>query len=173
MDTDQDEKAARLRADLLTALVLVALGLAITYLSWTMPRLEERRIHPATIPGLVPLVLGIALTVCAGLLAARSLRTAAPGGWLRLGAILTGPEARRALAALALVLVYALGLVGWLPFWLASMILIFSFIMLFEVLLASEPVVLVRSALWAAVIAIVAGGGVAYVFQYIFLVRLP
>src|SRR5690606_27508065 len=47
-----NEAAIRARADLITAIVLVLLGLAVTYASWTMDRLEVRRIHPSTIPGL-------------------------------------------------------------------------------------------------------------------------
>ncbi|MFN4211974.1 MAG: hypothetical protein ACK4G5_15505, partial [Devosia sp.] len=65
---DSTDLAIRARADLITAVVLIALGLLVTYLSWTMPRLEARRIHPATIPGLVPIMLGVLLTLCGGLL---------------------------------------------------------------------------------------------------------
>jgi hypothetical protein len=71
-NNDNLDHAIRARADLLTALVLVALGLIIFYLSWTMPRLENRHVHPATIPGLVPIFLSIALTVCGLLLLWRS-----------------------------------------------------------------------------------------------------
>jgi len=39
MPTEADEQAIRARADLLSAFVLVGLGLTIFYLSWTMPRL--------------------------------------------------------------------------------------------------------------------------------------
>ena len=57
------EDATRARADLITAIVLLALGLAVFYFSWTMDRLEVRRISPATIPGLVPMILGAALAL--------------------------------------------------------------------------------------------------------------
>ncbi len=47
MDIEQAERAARARADLITAIVLAVLGLIVVYASWTMPRLEARHIHPA------------------------------------------------------------------------------------------------------------------------------
>lgn len=170
---DSTDRAIRARADLLTAVVLVGLGLAVVYLSWTMPRLEARRIHPATIPGLVPLMLGAMLTLCGALLGLRSLRLEAQGGWNGLARLFRTQQARRVLAVLALALVYTLVLVGWLPFWAASMIFIFSFIMLFEVYLTDTPIPLWRSVLWAMAIAIVGGGGIYLAFARIFLVRLP
>ena len=173
MEPEVTDRAVRARADLVAALVLVALGLAVIYLSWTMPRLEARRIHPSTIPGLVPLILGGALVLTSGLLFLRSLRLDAAGGWTGLLRVIGGPEARRALIALALVLVYALGLVGRVPFWLASALFIFSFIVVFEIVLTRPPAHPLRSLAWAIGIALVAGLGIAYVFEDIFLVRLP
>lgn len=176
MHTSADEStelAVRGRADLITALVLVGLGLAVIYLSWTMPRLEARRIHPATIPGLVPLMLGVMLSLCGALLGLRSLRLEAQGGWSGLARLFTTQQARRVLAVLALALVYTLVLVGWLPFWAASMIFIFGFILLFEVYLTDAPISLWRSLPWALAIAIAGGGGIYLAFARIFLVRLP
>ncbi|CAN0603617.1 unnamed protein product, partial [Ectocarpus sp. 12 AP-2014] len=43
-------------ADRLTAVVLCLLGLAMTWGGFEMDRLEIRRIHPASIPGLVPMI---------------------------------------------------------------------------------------------------------------------
>ena len=70
------------RADRVAAMVLFAIGMASLYGGWAMDRLEVRRIHPASIPGLVPMILGLLLAVCAGLLwlSARRERPAAEGG---------------------------------------------------------------------------------------------
>lgn len=171
--TDAGENALRARADLLTAIVLVALGVAVFYLSWTMPRLEARRINPSTIPGLVPIALSIALTILGALLAWRSWRIEAPGGWQGLAAALTGAAARRVWVVLALALIHTLVLVGWLPFWAAGMLFIFSFILVFELWLTHGPVTPLRSLLWATAIAVIGGGGIYLVFERIFLVRLP
>ena len=167
------EDAHRVKADLLTAVVLVVLGLAIFYLSWTMPRLEARRVHPATIPGLVPMALSAALVICGSLLAWRSWRIAAPGGWRGLAALFTTRQALRVLVILALALVHTLMLVGWLPFWGAAMLFIFSFIVIFETWLSDTPVNWLSTLVWAALIAMAGGYGIFYVFERIFLVRLP
>jgi len=173
MNTESSKEAVRARADLVAALVLVALGLAVFYLSWTMPRLEARRIHPATIPGLVPMILGAVLTLLGGLLAWRSWKIEGPGGWRGLAQLLVSWQAFRVGAVLALALVFTLGLMGWLPFWLAAMLFIFTFIVLFETVLADQPAPLLRTMLWAAGVALVAGGGISYAFERIFLIRLP
>jgi putative tricarboxylic transport membrane protein len=177
MDTpapvDSAEIAIRARADLITALVLVALGLALFYWSWTMPRLEARRVHPATIPGLVPILLSVALTLCGLLLGWRSWRIKAPGGWQGLAALFTTRQAMRVAVILALAAMHTLVLVGWLPFWAAAMLFIFAFIMIFETWLADEPAGLLTTLAWAIGIAVAGGGGIYYVFERIFLVRLP
>ncbi|KQX38696.1 hypothetical protein ASD04_08560 [Devosia sp. Root436] len=171
--TEPNETAVRARADLLTSIVLVALGLTIFYLSWTMPRLEARHIHPATIPGLVPLILSVALTLCGTLLAWRSWHIEAEGGWRGLAAVFTTRQAMRVLVILGLALVHTLILVGWLPFWAAAMLFIFAFIMIFEIWMADGPVSPLSSLAWAIAIAVLGGGGIYLVFERIFLVRLP
>ena len=170
---DDASDPARIRADLITAIVLIALGLVVAYFSWTMDRLEVRRIHPSTIPGLVPFILGVALMLCESLLAIRSARLDRPGGGAALMRVLVSWQAVRVLAVLGLALIFTLGLIGRLPFWLASALFVFSFITLFETVLADHPGSLVRTLVWAAVVALGAGLGVQYVFGEIFLVRLP
>lgn len=171
--TEAGEQAIRARADLITAFVLVALGLVIFYLSWTMPRLEARHIHPATIPGLVPLILSMALTLCGALLALRSWRIEAEGGWRGLAGIFRTRQALRVFVILGLALIHTLILVGWLPFWAAAMLFIFAFIMIFETWLADTPANPLSSLAWAIAIAVLGGGGIYLVFERIFLVRLP
>lgn len=172
--TDESLDAAiRSRADLLTALVLVVLGLALFYFSWTMPRLENRHVHPATIPGLVPMMLSAALTLCGLLLLWRSARIPASGGWRGLGSIFRTRQALRVLVILGLGLFHTLVLVGWLPFWAAAAAFIFAFIVIFETWLADEPANLLPTLAWAGAIAVIGGVGIYYVFERIFLVRLP
>lgn len=172
-DPAATEDAVRTRADLIAAVALVALGLAVTYFSWTMDRLEVRRIHPSTIPGLVPIILGVALTLCGGLLALRSARLDSKGAGAALTRILVSWQAVRVLAVLGLALIYTLGLVGRMPFWLASSLFIFTFITLFETILADQPKSLPWPLFWALFVALGAGLGIHYVFGQIFLVRLP
>lgn len=160
----------RPRADFWSGLVLAAIGLAFAVASWRMPRLEERGIDPLTVPGIVPGVLGLALLLLGLVLAFRG-----PGaGRPRLGlASITGNRAEsiRLALALALNLAFALILVGRLPFWLATVIYLAVFMAVFWV----EP----RRAGWplrAALILAVAAGttiGIVYLFETLFLVRLP
>lgn len=169
----QHEDAARIRADLITAVVLIALGLAVAYMSWNMDRLYVRRIHPATIPGLVPFILGVALTLCGGLLGWRSWKLDTKEGGVALMNLVLSWQSVRVASVLVLALVYTLGLVGRMPFWLASSLFIFTFIVLFETVLADRPANLLRTAIWGVIVAFVAGLGINYVFGQIFLVRLP
>jgi hypothetical protein len=167
------EESVRIRADLITALVLIALGLAVTYFSWTMDRLEVRRIHPSTMPGLVPLFLGVALTLCGALLALRSWRRDIAGAGAALLRVLVSWPTMRVLVTLGLALAYTLLLIGRMPFWLASSLFVVTFIILFETVLADRPGSLPRTLVWAVVVALGAGLGIHYVFGQIFLVRLP
>lgn len=166
----QQPVTTRSGADLLTALVLLALGLATIYGAWTMDRLEIRRIHPASVPGLVPGVLGLALVLCAGMLLRRAWRE----GGRRLGGLAADPEgARRVAAALLLTLAYPLVLIGRLPFALATALFVFGFIAWFEWDRDAAPAGRRRRLATAALQAAITGLVVALVFEQLFLVRLP
>lgn len=172
--TGNDRAAgAMVRADLIAGIVFIVLGAAILYASWTMPRLEVRRIHPMTVPGLVPGLLSFALVVCGGILAWRSARASAPGGWQSLREAVLSREAARALVVATLALVYTLGLVGTVPFWAATALFVFAFVLVFEIWLA-EPRNSWRTSLpWALGLAVVTAAAVTLVFERAFLVRLP
>jgi len=168
------DAARRNCADLASGIGFVALGLGVAVASWTMPRLENRGVHPLTAPGLVPGLLALALILCGGLLAAKAWRAGAGrAGWRALLALAHGPEARRVAATLALALVYTLGLVGRLPFGVATAMFVLAFIATFEIALPSGPVAARRTLAWGAAIAVVVGVVVVQVFERVFLVRLP
>jgi hypothetical protein len=167
------EQAVRARADLVTAILLAVIGIWIFLISYEMPRLEARRIHPSTIPGLVPMALGAGLAICGALLAWRSYKVPSVGGWSGLFDLFKTLTVARIVAGMVLVGVFTLGLVGWLPFWAATMIFIFAFVVTFELVLTDKPEPLVRSLVWALITAVCAGAGIYYLFATIFLVRLP
>ncbi|GHA23762.1 hypothetical protein GCM10007989_19120 [Devosia pacifica] len=162
-----------IRADLVMAVVLIILGAAILYGSWTMPRLELRRVHPLTVPGLVPGMLSFALIICGAILGGRSVRRPAPGGWHLLGAALLSQQAMRAGTVMVLALIYSLILVGTLPFWLATGLFVFSFVVVFEAWLGVPRKPLVPTLAWAFGLAVVTAAAVTLVFERAFLVRLP
>ncbi len=162
------------RADMATGLVLFVLSVALIYGAWTMDRLELRQIHPLSVPGLLPGLLGLALAVCSVLLIAQSLR---PGGRQPAAMEADAPANpgafRRLGVAVVLCLVYALGLVGWAPFWLATAIFVTAFILVFEWAESASAPEKLRSLAWALAIGMATGWSVAYAFSELFLVRLP
>ena len=171
----EQEEDARLRSDFLSALGWIALGVAILIGSVTMDRLEKQGINPYTIPGLLPGLLGIAMTILGALLAARSWRP-------RLFASTANPapadraEHKRLLLVLGLCLGFGVGLVGHgLPFWLAAAIFVTAAILSLQYQsrksTGAKPSV--RMLLNAAAIGLGAGIAITVVFQEIFLVRLP
>lgn len=156
------------RADRIAALVLFVLGMAMLWGGWSMDRLEIRQIHPASIPGLVPMLLGAVMALCAGLLWLGA-RDPQGGG--------AEPEGEvswsNAYWALALCLVYALLLVGRLPFFWATAIFVAAFAGLFGWRDAENPPSRWRIALTASVYAVLISGAISALFRYGFLVRLP
>lgn len=150
------------QADRLTALVLLALGLALLWAGYSMDRLEFRRIHPASIPGLVPMILGVVLSICAMALylSARDRpgdgAAEDPPSWGDLG-LVAGWS-----------ILFALLLVGRLPFVAATAIYIAGFMLLFD-RATPRP----RRAVQSVVFGLVAAAAISALFRYGFLVRLP
>lgn len=158
------------RADLGFGCLLIALALGIIVGSWQMPRFEDQGVNPWSVPGLVPGILGVVLLVLALVLVGRAVSglAAAHGGE-------TGPSPLQGLSAgrialtLLLTLVYAAGLVGHVPFWLATFLFVAAFILAFELPAGSAW----RSGVAAVLIGAVVSGAVSAIFRYVFLVRLP
>jgi len=155
-------------ADRVTALVLFLLGGAAAYGGFVMDRLEIRQIHPASIPGLVPMILGAMLMVCAVALA-WSTRRAPTGG--------AGPEQvswRRFAVTLFWCALYALAAIGQIPFAPATAVFVAGFILWFlwtenDRAGSPGPLVVVAVLAFSGATAF----GIAALFQYGFLVRLP
>jgi hypothetical protein len=157
------ERRPSARTDLAWSVFWLAAGGLIVAESWRMDRLEHLNVNPYTIPGLVPGVLGAMLVLLALVLAARSL--------LRRDEVLLSPEPGtwgRFVLAAALFLVYALGLVSRLPFWLATLIFVSGFTALFR-----WPELRARGLAMALVYGACTAAAVTFLFQTIFLVQLP
>ena len=162
------------RVDLWTAAVFFAVGVAIVYAAWLMPRFLEQLGQVYTAPGLVPALYGTIIAVLALWLAARSIVR----GALKRGP--AGPRARREgysnarlVLAAVLCLAFAAGMVGRLPFWFATAIFVFFFILLFEWRAGQPWRERARPMITALVTAAATGGLVVLVFERVFLVRLP
>lgn len=171
------------RNDRVTAVVLFALGLAMLAGGFFMDRLEVRRIHPASIPGLVPMILGAVLALCAVILYRRAgagtdaVRVPAPPVEHDLGDpgdVSAEPDSWRRLVATALwSVLYALLLVGTLPFAVATAIYVGGFVAGFGWHEAKTGGGRARLLAKATMLAIPAAWAIATLFSEGFLVRLP
>jgi hypothetical protein len=162
-----------IRADFVAGLVFVVLGAAALVASLEMPRFEERAINPYTVPGLVPGALGVIILILGAVLFVRAARA---GGW-RAGAGAAAwhrdPGLHRLALSVALCLGYAAGLVGRLPFWLATFLFVAGFVALFEWPLARDRKDRTRRLVFAVAFGALVAAAVSYVFSQVFLVRLP
>lgn len=163
------------RKDFYTALVLIVFSAAVVFESWRMPLFEDRGGSLLTAPGLVPGALGIILAVCGLVLLLQSVLqgglhaqdgTEAEGG-------LWSESTRRLILMLVLSMGYAGGLVGLIPFWLATLIFIFLSIAIFEWRREHSSAKRLRLLVVALLIAVLVAVSVTLVFERIFLVRLP
>ena len=174
-------------ADRVTGGILFVLGISMLVGGYTMDRLEIRQIHPASIPGLVPMILGIAMVICALLLILSTRRQhpekgntsndndgAEDGTNGDVKADVTGSYKNLCVTALFSV-IYAAGLVGRIPFMAATALFIFFFAVYFlwpsadsENKIAKSRLILL-CAVYAGIFSI----GISVLFRYGFLVRLP
>jgi hypothetical protein len=158
------------RADFLTSIVLLAIGLGAAIESWRMPRLQHLGVSIYSAPGVVPFLLGLVIALLGLILLVRSLRA---GGLTLRGPLISGDGARRFAIAAVLTLGYAIGLVGWLPFWAATAIFIAGFVLIFERQAGIGGASRLRRVTAVAGFALAAGLGVSVLFEDVFLVRLP
>ena len=155
------------RADLVTSAALMAFGAAVVVLALGMPTFAEQSGTGLTAPGIVPGFYGVVIAALAGMLALRTLKRTDR----RPAAADTGNDSGRLALAAGLVLVYAGGLVGRLPFWLATALFVALFVAAFE--WPRGPTGRPRRLVEAALIGLGTGVAVTLLFQGVFLVRLP
>jgi hypothetical protein len=170
-----EQRLALAASDFRGAFGWIALGVAVLIGSITMDRLERQDINPHTIPGLLPGCLGVAMILLGALLLIRSWRR---GGAARHAHSVSFDPAvlRRLGLVLGLIVVYAVFLVGHgIPFWLASALYVsVSIVTLQQPQRAAEGRSLnPREIGFALVVGLASGLVVTYVFQELFLVRLP
>jgi hypothetical protein len=166
-----DEKPSP-RADLFTGVAWLVLAIAIMAGAWSMDRLQHLSATIYTAPGLVPGVLGAALALMAVILIARALRAGALSG-PRIGKIAV-LDHWRLMAALALGLGFAIGLVGrGPPFWIAAAIYVAVMVIVFQFPDRRREGTLVRGTIFAVCFGVISALAINYLFQDLFLVRLP
>jgi hypothetical protein len=169
---DVEEDKPTPLADLLTGAVWFAVSVAIMIGAWQMDRLQHLKISIYTVPGLVPGMLGTAMALMAILLMTRAVRA---GAFVEM----TIPQFRlpdpwRLIIGLILTLSFAIGLVGrGAPFWLAAAIFVTLFVFIYQYQDRKVAGTLSRGAVLAVGVGIISGLVIHYMFQDVFLVRLP
>jgi len=164
------------KADFLTGVVLIFLSLYVIIESWRMPRLEHLKVHPLSVPGIVPSFIGMVLLFFGIILVIRSIRR----GGHHLGFTSEGLRRlfnnsgnQRLLLTAFLTIGYAGFLIGTLPYWLATGLFIFVFIVLFEWGQGTNGARWRRCILPAVFISILSSAAITLLFDRLFLVSLP
>jgi putative tricarboxylic transport membrane protein len=164
------------RADFLTGIGLIFLSLYVIFESWRTPRLEHLKVHPLSVPGIVPAFIGMVLLLFGTVLVIRSMRRGAHR--LRLSdegfrRMIGNPGNQRLLLTAFLCIGYAGFLIGVLPYGLATGLFIFVFMVLFEWERGMTVAQRRKCLLSAALIAILSSAAITVVFERLFLVALP
>ena len=173
MDLQPEEPRPSERADFYGGLAWIALGTAIGIGSWRMDRLERMGVSFFTAPGLVPGVLGVLIAVCGEVLATRAWYQGAFGPAQRPAVLLRANALARIGVTLSLCLSFAVVMVGRVPFWIAAAAYLFVQIAVLQYPERKAHGEVARGLVVAAAIALGAAGAIAFLFQEIFLVRLP
>ncbi|QIK73414.1 tripartite tricarboxylate transporter TctB family protein [Propioniciclava coleopterorum] len=154
------------RLNFLSSIVLIALSVAITVGSIYI--LTASRASFIASPGLMPLMLGLALLGMSLALFVQSLRdggvparVAESRAWF--AEIAAAPGARTTVIGLAIMALYAFVLMPFLPFWAASLIFMIGML------------AFLRAARWWVILILSVGvvGLVYLIFQILFRVPLP
>ena len=170
------------KADFITSIVLMTFSAFVLIESLRMPRLEHRNINPYSIPGLVPAILGIIMGLLSVTLFIRSMRhngyvlrtreKSDGTGQVKPG-LLQRPETIRVLLTVGFCLLYAIILIGWVWYPVATFLFTFVFIVLFEYNGSIPARKQIKTFIVAAVEALLTATVVSVVFRYLFLIRLP
>ena len=162
-----NESGNTARTDLLGGAGWVAFGLWILIEALRMDRFKSMGASVYTMPGFVPGMIGAVIIALGLILAVR--------GWRKRAATQDPANQaeplinRRIALMLPLTLIYAVALLGRLPFWLATALFVAGFTWAFT---PPEQAKL-RRVITAVASGVITTAVVIFVFQEIFLVRLP
>lgn len=172
MQAAEAEQGVSPRADFWTSFVWIGLGVAMLWMSLNMDRLERFQASIYTAPGLVPGLLGIAIALMGAILLLRAVRAGALQRAPRRSLVLA--DHWRLIFSLGLSLAYALVVVSSsLPFWLVTAIYVSIFVFVFQYAERRAANQVSRGIAVALGHGLIAGLAIQYVFEELFLVRLP
>lgn len=164
------------KADFITGLILISLSIYVIFESWRMPRLEHLKVHPLSVPGIVPAFIGTILLLFGLVLVIRSIRRG--GHRLRITykgiqRVINDSGNQRLLLTAFFSIGYAGFLIGTLPYWLATALFIFIFIIFFEWRQEPDYTRRWRNLITAVLISGISSAAITMVFERLFLVTLP
>jgi hypothetical protein len=164
------------RADFVTSMLLIIFGIGVFISSVQMPTFAEQGVNPYSAPGIVPGFLGAIITVLGLVLLIRSIlrkgyRLGVNGMSVR--TFLTAEMTKRFAVTIIVSVIYGLGLIGRLPYEIATAVYAFAFIFIFEYKWKAGFRAQWKRVLLAAFVAVLVAGAVGSVFRYLFLVNLP
>ncbi|HEX8664641.1 MAG TPA: tripartite tricarboxylate transporter TctB family protein [Beijerinckiaceae bacterium] len=161
------------RTDLWVAAAFLTFSAAILTLTFRMPTYTDQGGQIYTAPALVPSFYGVVTGLLSLWLAVRAIRADALGPVGTGERRETGNSNARFVLAAALGVVFIVGLIGRMPFWLAATIFVTAFVAAFEWRPGLEPAARARRLGVALAIGLGTGILVTLVFERVFLVRLP
>ncbi len=162
------------RTDLWVAASFLAFSAAILVLAWQMPTYTDQGGPIYNAPALVPSFYGVVIGLLSVWLAARAVRAGALGPTAGRDAPRTNGNSNGRLAlAAGLGILFIVGLIGRMPFWLAAAIFVTLFIAAFEWRPGLDAKSRLRSLATALLQGVLTGLLVTLVFERLFLVRLP
>ena len=177
------------RSEYLSAAVWAAFGLVVVIASWRIDRLENLSINPWSVPGLTPGVVGVLMILLAIALALQARRQAPdevpevaaipvmPEGLAdspdTVGAGAPGSMGRTVLAGALCVLFAGVSLGHGLPFMIEGAVFLFIFITVFSWSQWRAEEGVARGLLLTLVISVAAAALISWLFESVFLVRLP
>lgn len=172
MESATESDGTSPRADLWGGIVWIAIGLVIFWGSWIMDRLPHFHIEFYTVPGLLPGILGAMIALMGAILLGRAIRAGA------LESILPRHFAFADHWRLAFTLgwsvFYAVIVVaGLMPFWLSTAVYVALFVIVFQYGERRAKGQIPRGLAVALVHGLLSGLIIHYVFEDLFLVRLP
>jgi hypothetical protein len=163
------------RLDLWIAATFFVIGTAAAWLAYRMPTFADQKGEIYTAPGLVPGFYGAVIMVLSIWLGVRAVRQRAlqPSEQAEKPGAAKSPLDHRLALAVALMLVFVVGLLGRMPFWLSSAIFVAAFTGIFEWQEGQPWQVRARRLGEAILLGLATGIVVMLVFERFFYVRLP
>jgi Tripartite tricarboxylate transporter TctB family len=182
------------RGDFLSAAAWAAFGVVVVIASWRLDRLENLHINPWSAPGLTPGLVGLLIILLAGALALQARRRGrSPEAGRNDPSLAGSPDhpaegdgaagrneersagelSRTLLASVICVLFAGVSLGHGLPFLVEGAAFIFLFIGVFSWRQWQAEGRVARALLTTLGIAFVAAGLISWLFESVFLVRLP